>query len=302
MAALQLLVNGLALGAAYGLVALGFVLVLNATGAVNFAHGDWVMAGGFVAIALTGALTSILPVEFAGGGAWVGLLLLPTTLVVMAGLGLIFCRVAYTPLKNQPPVTIFVSTIAVGLILSNGINAQFGGAPRSTPPLFGAGQFSLGDLVISHQSLSILGTAIILIGGLGWLMERTQTGRRMRAAAQDPEMARAMGIRVDRLIAVSFALALALAGAAGLLLANQFFITPSSGGALMLKAYLAVTIGGWGSLRGAVAGAMLIAFFEIGVASLTSQPVAEGLLYLVLFAILFARPQGVFGEAIGHRA
>lgn len=298
MLALQLLVNGLALGAAYALVALGFVLILNATSAVNFAHGDWVMAGGFVAI----ALTSHLPADFVAAGAGVGLLLLPATMLVMAGLGLVFCWVAYRPLRHQPPATVFVSTIAVGLVLSNGINAGFGGAPRAAPPLISGGQVSLGGLSVSYQSLAILCVAVLLIGGLGWVMERTQTGRRMRAAAQDPEMARALGIRVDRLIAASFALAIALAGAAGLLLANQFFVTPASGGALMLKAYFAVTIGGWGSLRGAVAGAMLIAFFEIGVASLTSQPVAEGLLYLMFFAILFVRPQGLFGEVTGQRA
>lgn len=296
MAFVQLAINGLALGAAYALVALGFVLILNATSAVNFAHGDWVMTGGFVAI----ALASLLPPEiFAAGG---GLLLLPGVMLVMAGLGLVFCWVAYMPLRRRPPVTIFISTIAVGIMLTNGINAGFGAAPRAAPPLIGGGRLELGELTVSHQSLAILGVAAILIGALGYLLERTQTGRRLRAAALDPEMARALGIRVDRLIALAFALGLALAGAAGLLLANQFFVTPTSGGALMLKAYIAVAIGGWGRLGGAVAGAMLIALFETLVAVLVSQPVAEGLLYVALFAILIARPEGLFGEPAGRRA
>jgi len=97
------------------------------------------------------------------------------------------------------------------------------------------------------------------------------------------------------------ALAAALAGAAGLLLANQFFVTPSDGGVLILKTYIAVTIGGWGSLRGAVAGALLIAAFEVAVASQFSQPLAEGLLYVTLFIVLFFRPQGLFGEKIIER-
>ena len=101
---------------------------------------------------------------------------------------------------------------------------------------------------------------------------------------------------------VTFALAAALAGAAGLLLANQFFVTPSDGGVLILKAYIAVTIGGWGSLRGAVAGALLIAAFEVAVASQFSQPLAEGLLYVTLFVVLFFRPQGLFGETARLRA
>ncbi|MCZ6764650.1 MAG: branched-chain amino acid ABC transporter permease [Alphaproteobacteria bacterium] len=298
MALLQLLINGLALGAAYALVALGFVLILNATNAVNFAHGDWVMAGGFVAI----AMTSLLPADFVAAGTGVGLLLLPGVMALMAVFGLVFCWVAYMPLKRSPPVTVFVSTIAVGIMLTNGINAEFGGAPRAAPPLLGAGRIEIGGLTLSHQSLAILVVAMVLVTGLGLLLERTQLGRRLRAAAQDPDMARALGIRVDRLIAISFALGLALAGAAGLLLANQFFVTPAAGGAVMLKAYIVVTIGGWGRMTGAVAGAMLTALFETVVASLVSQPVAEALLYLALFAILFARPQGLFGESADRRA
>ena len=115
-------------------------------------------------------------------------------------------------------------------------------------------------------------------------------------------MAQALGIDVPAMIGLSFALATALAGAAGLLLAHQFFVTPSEGGALMLKAYIAVVIGGWGSLRGAVVGALLIALFEVGVAAFVSHPVAQGGLFVAVLAILLLRPQGVFGEAAQHRA
>ncbi len=115
-------------------------------------------------------------------------------------------------------------------------------------------------------------------------------------------MARAIGINLAVMTALSFALASALAGAAGLMLANQFFVTAHDGSALMLKAYIAVVIGGWGSLRGAAAGALLIAVFEVFVAAALSQPVAEALLYLTLFAMLALRPQGLFGEAVQRRA
>lgn len=115
-------------------------------------------------------------------------------------------------------------------------------------------------------------------------------------------MARALGIRLTRITMLAFALGTALAGAAGLLLAHQFFISPSDGGILILKAYIAVVIGGWGSLRGAAAGAMLIAFFEIGVAAISSQPVAESLLYIAVLLVLVVRPQGLFGEPQQVRA
>ncbi len=295
----QLLLNGLALGAAYALVALGFVVVLNTTSAVNFAHGEAVMVGGFLAV----ALTAILPPALTGNA----FLLLPLVLIAMAALGLLLSWVAYMPLRHEAPTSVFVSTIAVGVILANGVNALFGAAPRTVPPLLAGGPFTLdtavlGTLTISRQSVAIIATAILLIGGLTLLFTRTQLGRRLRATAQDPEMARAIGINTTAMIALSFALATALAGAAGLLLANQFFISPSEGGTLMLKAYIAVVIGGWGSLAGAVIGAMLIAMFEVVAAVWVSHPVAEGLLYATLFAILLLRPRGLFGEAAGRRA
>lgn len=290
----QLLLNALALGAAYALVALGFVLVLNATSAVNFAHGDTVMAGGFVAV----ALATLVPDQLSG----FGLLLLPFVLAVMAAFGLVLSWVAYMPLRGKPPVAVFISTIAVGIVLSNTVNAIFGAAPRAAPALLGGGRIGLGELAIGRQSLAIIVVAAGLVAALGLMLERTQLGRKLRATAQDPEMARAVGVDVGRMIGLSFALAAALAGAAGLLLANQFFVTPSEGGVLMLKAYIAVAIGGWGSLRGAVLGAVLIAVFEVVVATVVSHPVAEGLLYVALFAILLLRPQGLFGEAAQRRA
>ncbi|HEX3499045.1 MAG TPA: branched-chain amino acid ABC transporter permease [Stellaceae bacterium] len=288
--ALQLLINAIALGAAYALVALGFVLVLNATAAVNFAQGDMVMAGGYVAIALAGAL----PVP--------GILLLPLVLVLMAVLGLVVAALAYLPLAARPPAAVFISTIAIGIVLENGINLLFGAAPRATPSLLGTGQLTWGGLAVSLQSLAIVAVAALLIAGQSFVMARTQFGRMLRATAQDRETARALGIRVTAMIAASFAIGAALAGAAGLLLANQFFVTPSAGTDFVIKAYIATTIGGWGSLAGSVAGAFLIAVFEVGVSSVFSYTVATAALYAALLAILLLRPQGLFGEAAQTRA
>lgn len=294
MLAAQLALNALALGAAYALVALGFVLVLNATTAVNFGHGDTVVAGGFLAV----VLATLIPADLAVPG----LVLLPAILALMALFGVVMSWLVYLPIRDRPPVTTFITTIAFGIIVANGINALFGGAPRSAPTLIGGGGFNAGELFLSRQSVAIIAVSAVLIAGLSLLLNRTQLGRQLRACAQDPEMAQAIGIRFAHMTMITFALAAALAGAAGLLLANQFFVTPSDGGVLILKAYIAVTIGGWGSLRGAVAGAMLIAAFEVAVASQFSQPLAEGLLYITLFVVLFFRPQGLFGETVSQRA
>ncbi len=289
MAAFQLLVNGVALGAAYALVALGFVLVLNATSAVNFAQGDLVMAGGLLAV----AVAPLIPLP--------GIVLLPVVLVLMSALGLLLALAAYLPLRRRPPVSVFISTIAVGIILQNGAAILFGPEPRAAPPLFGDDTLYIAGLAVPEQSLAIVAVAALLIGAQQWVFARTQLGRRLRATAQDPEMARACGVPVTAMILVTFAIGAACAGAAGLLLANRYFVTPTSGGDLILKAYIAVTVGGWGSVPGAVVGALLIALFEVGVSSVLSYPVALGALYLTLLAILVLRPQGLFGEAVKRR-
>ncbi len=293
MLALQLALNALALGAAYALVATGFVLVLNATRAVNFAQGDLVMAGGLMTVALAALTSPDLP----------AIVLLPGVLAGTAVLGLALSWLAYFPLRDRPPTAVFVSTIAVGIILQNGATALFGAAPRAGPPFLAEGTVvAFGGLALSIQSLAILLTAGVVIGGLWLLLARTHLGRQLRAMADDRMMAAAVGVPVTALIALSFALASALAGVAGLLLANQFFVTPTAGTNLIVKAYIAVTIGGWGRLHGAALGAVLIGLFEVGVAALASQPVAEALLYAALLAILVFRPQGLFGEAVGRRA
>jgi branched-chain amino acid transport system permease protein len=305
MGATQLLVEVLALGAAYALVALGFVLILNATGAVNFSQGDLVMAGGFGAVLLADKLD--LP----------GLVLLPLLLAGMAVLGLVVALLAYMPLRRRPPEAVFISTIAVGIILQNVANRLFGAEPVAAPPLVGGGRVHFAGVNTSVQSLAIIAVAVMLIAALYNMFAHTQFGRRLRATAQDREVAMAIGIPVDRMIAGAFAVGAALAGAAGLLLSNVFFVTPSSGGDYMVKAYIAVVIGGWGSIPGAVAGALLIAAFEVLYPSLPlvippllSMPASDAMfsqttstivLDVAVLLILATRPQGLFGETVRQR-
>ena len=297
----QLLVNGIALGAAYALIALGFVLVINAVGAVNFAQGDLVMAGGFVAVILGEVLGEGFANWFGDGVPALGLIVLPLTMAVMAVLGLLFSLLAYVPLRRRPPVSVFISTIAVGLILQHAANAGFGPEPRIGPALIQAEALRFGPIAISVQQLAVIAAASVLIGGTGLLLSRTQLGRRLRAVAQDPEIAEAVGINGARCIAVTLMLAVALAGAAGTLLSNQFFVAPGDGGLFMLKAYIAVTLGGWGRLDGAALAALLIGIFEVLMAAYVSYVAAEALLYGGLLLVLLVRPSGLLGETIQRR-
>jgi len=275
---------------AYALVALGFVLALNAAGAVNFAHGDLVVLGGAVAV-------------FAG--LWTGLpgpLLLPFVALVLGAVGILAARVAIQPLAGRPPEATFVATIALAAIIEQGLTVGMGAAPRTAPSIAGSGAIDLGGVTLGRQPLAIVVVGIVLIAAVWFLLERTQTGRRMRAVSSDSHMARAVGIPAGRYVMLSLALAGALAGIAGALLGHQFLVAPTQGAGHMLKAYIAVAVGGWGSVPGAVLGALGIGFFETFVAAAIGDAWATAALYVAVLLMLVLRPQGLFGEPVGRRA
>jgi branched-chain amino acid transport system permease protein len=290
MSLVQLLINGVALGAAYALVALGFVFVIKATGAVNFAHGDLVMAGGYAAVGL-GALAPV-PV----------ILLLPLVAALMFVIGVVLALIAYFPLINRPPSTVFISTLLCGIILQNVFIVLFGPQAHAAPPLLASGVWHVGSVEIGIQSAGTMIVAALLIALQYLLFSRTQLGRRLRATAEDRQMAEAVGIPARALIATTFGLGTALAGVAGALLANQFFVYPTGGIPLSIYAYIAVVVGGWGSVPGAVIGAMIISLFQVVVSAYVSYAVATGLLYAALLVVFFVRPQGIFGERVSRRA
>jgi branched-chain amino acid transport system permease protein len=275
---------------AYALVALGFVLALNAAGAVNFAHGDLVVLGGAVAVVT---------------GSWTGLpgpLLLPVVALVLGVAGVIAARVAILPLAGRPPEATFVATIALAAIIEQGLTVTMGAAPRTAPAFAGSGAVEMAGFAFGRQPLAIVGVGAVLVTAVWFLLERTQTGRRMRAVASDRYMARAVGIPVGRYVVLSLALAGGLAGIAGFLLGHQFLVSPTQGGGHMLKAYIAVALGGWGSVPGAVASALAIGVFETVLATWLGDAWASAVLYIVVLAVLAVRPSGLFGEPAGRRA
>ena len=290
MISVQLVLNALALGMAYALVALGFVLALNASGAVNFAHGDLVVLGGAVAVLLA---------------AWLGLpgfLLLPLVALALAGAGVLAAHVAILPLARRPPEATFVATIALAAMIEQTLTVTIGAAPRTTPPFLGSGAVTIAGVPLGLQPLAIVIVGAVLVAALWFLLERTQIGRRMRAVAADRHMARAVGIPVRRYVTLSLALSGALAGIAGFLLGHQFLVTPTQGGGHMLKAYIAVALGGWGSVPGALIGALAIGLFETFVSAEVGDAWASAALYIAVLLVLTLRPRGLFGEPVGQRA
>src|SRR5262245_49922292 len=248
------------------------------------------MAGGYAAVVLQSLLA--LP----------GALILPLVAVVLFAVGLILALVAYFPLMRRPPATVFISTLLCGIFLQNLFVVLFGPEARGGPPLLTSSLVRLGGIEISQQSIGIMLVAAMLIALQFVVFSRTQIGRKLRATTQDREMAQAIGIPVHRMIAITFGIGASLAGVAGALLANQYFVWPTGGVTLTVFAYMAVVIGGWGSIPGAVAGAMMIALFQVVVASFVSSTAATILLYLAVLGVFLLRPEGLFGEAVRRRA
>jgi branched-chain amino acid transport system permease protein len=275
---------------AYALIALGFVLALNASGAVNFAHGDLVVLGGATAVSF--GLWTELPAP----------LLLPFVALALGAAGVIASRVAILPLVQRPPEATFVATIALAAMIEQALTVTMGAAARTSPSLIGGGHIEIAGIAVGRQPLAIVIVGVILTAGLWYLLERTQTGRRMRAVAADRHMARAVGIPVARYVTLSLALAGALAGIAGFLLGYQFLVTPTQGAGYMLKAYIAIAIGGWGSVPGALLGALGIGFFETFVSAAVGDAWASAALYVGVLVVLLLRPSGLFGEPVGRRA
>jgi branched-chain amino acid transport system permease protein len=291
MEPLQLIVDGLALGAIYALSSLAFVLILNGVGAVNLAHGDLVTLGGFVAIAIAAWTRS-----------WPGLVYLPAVAIIMALVGFVLAGVLPLRPRRETPDDITIATLAVGAILATFLTAVLGRDPVAGPPLLGRGEINLFGIILSRQSLVVIVTAAAVVPAVHLLLNSTQFGRRLRAAGQDPDLARALGIHTRRVAAVTFALGAMMAGVAGMLLADRFSISAGYGMDLLVKSYIAVAIAGWGQAGAAALIALLIALFETAVSAVAPPVVADGVVYAGLLILLAVQPQGLFGPAAQRRA
>lgn len=279
----DLLVAGIALGAIYGLAGLSFVMVFNATGVVNFAHGDLVVIGGMGAAYFAASL-----------GAH-PILAVAAVVAVLVPIGVALEVFTFRPLRAEPFASVFTISVAVSIVLSSGLLIVLGPQPRTLPP-FVAGRVSLGMVSINWQSLFIIATTLVLVMAQWWLFQRTRLGFRLRATAQDPTTARLMGINVNRMTATTFALASAYAGIAGVLLAPVIFLSSTTGATLILKIFVAVVIGGFGSIAGAVLGGLILGVFEILTTAYVSSAYANAIVFAVLFAILIVRPRGILGK------
>ena len=286
---IQLLLNGLAMGAIYALVALGFVVIANAVNVVNFAQGENVMLGAYVAAWLT--LTLHMPLL----AAYI------ISIALLAVYGYVFQKAAYYPLRKKPFITVVVSTIGVSLFLKNIARIIWGPQPIFFPGPFGDKTVQVGSVFVNPQNLVILGVTTCLVIFQYFFFSKTTLGRKMQATAQDQEAASLMGVKVSRMITLTFIYSSALAAAAGVLLAPIFFVSADMGGSLGLKAFSASIIGGFGSVPGAIVGGLFLGVLEIFCATYISSLYKDVFAFVVLILILVFMPRGLFGEKISTK-
>jgi branched-chain amino acid transport system permease protein len=292
---LQLLIGGVANGCVYGLIALGFVLIYKATEQVNFAQGDILMLGAYV------ALTLIVEARAMGWSIHLAFwLALPLTMVIMAGFGYLLDRAALRPIIGQPQFAVVILTIALGFVFRAAAGAIWSTEPQTMATPFTNQKVVLGGVVLGAESLAIIVGTAILSGLLFAFFRYTRMGIAMQASSQNQLAAYYMGIPVKIIFSLIWAISAAVAAAAGVLLAPVATIDPNMG-FIGLKAFAAAVIGGFGSLPGAVIAGLMLGAIEPFAAAYGSRAglpkgVPEVSSYIFMLVVLIVRPQGLFAQ------
>jgi branched-chain amino acid transport system permease protein len=293
---LQQLINGLALGAIYALIALGYTMVYGVLRFINFAHSDVFMVGAFAGY----FLAKLLP----GGSMFSGVLVLLGAMAICAVLGVVIERLAYRPLRGRSTLTVLITAIGVSLLLQNLAQNKhvFGPNPRSFPALFPLHQFHIGGVVVSSAQIMVFVVALVLLFLLRHIVLHTRTGTAMRALSFNPVAASLVGIDNDRVISFTFALGSALAAAGGILYASNYpSIEPLMGTLPGMKAFVAAVLGGIGNIAGAAVGGLVLGLVETGVVALGGSTYRDAVAFAVLILILLLRPEGLLGRRMAEK-
>lgn len=282
---LEILISGITQGAVYCVVAVGLSLVYGASRILNFAHGSLYSLGGFLAWYLV-----------AGGPGlplWLAVLLV---LPVLALTGIGIERAIIRPLRGSDKwkINTIMVTLGLAFIIENGLQLVFGPGTRTIAP-FVEGSLSVGGITITWYKLSIFVISLALVGALEFFLSSTRYGQAVRAVSQDMQGANQVGINVNQIFGLTFALSVVLTGIAGILLAPVFLVSPLGGWAPFLKAFVIVVLGGLGSTKGAFVAAFILAVLEAFVIFYIGPSWAMPAWLLLLIIVLMIRPKGLFG-------
>lgn len=289
---LQQLLNGLTLGAVYALVALGFTLIFGVLKLIAFAQGGIYMLGCYTGLIVVSATDLGDPVASA-------ILAVVAAAAVGAVLNLGVDRVAYRPIRHSRPLMALVSGIGMYTFIENGAGLAFGREPRIFPGLLPTAEFHLGPATVTAAQICIIAAVLVLFALVHYFVERTGTGLAMRASAERPTTAGLMGIRSERVIMITFMIAGALSGIAGVLVGSYIGVAaPVMGFLVGIKAFAAAVIGGIGSISRALAGGLVIGVIEAMGAGYISSAWSDALVFVALVLVLLVRPNGIFGSNV----
>lgn len=295
---LQQLINGVTLGAMFGLIAIGYTMVYGILGMVNFAHGDIFMIGGFVAIITFLALGVV-------GITWV-----PLALVLMLAMAMFFTslygwaveRIGYRALRNSNKLAPLISAIGMSIFLSNYVQILQGARNKALPPLVSGGvdimtSASGFTVKMGYMQMVIIVVTVVLMASFSLIISKTSLGRQQRACEQDMKMARLLGVNVDRTISLTFVMGAALAAVAGMTWLMYYGIIDFFVGFLTgIKAFSAAVLGGIGSLPGAMLGGLLIGLIEVFWSAYFTAEYKDVAAFAILVLVLIFRPTGLLGQ------
>jgi len=282
---LQLLIAGLATGAIYALAAIGFTLLWQTSQTINFAQGEFVMVPAFFALAAMKLGLPFLPA------------LLAAVLVSMLLLGVAFRYVVVGPLLQRGVLPLVISTIALSIILKETVKDFYSAEAQVFPTLLPDRVVTLlPGIAVSLAQIGVLAVSLVTIGGLQWFLAGTRTGRQMQATAQNPGVARILGVPVERMILYTFVINGGLAAMASILISPIYLAKFSNGETLGLVAFVAAIVGGFNQVRGAIAGGLLIGVLDNLAASYVSTAYRQAIPLILLVLIILFRPQGLLGR------
>lgn len=296
---LNQLLNGLTIGMLYALIALGYTMVYGVIQLINFAHGEVFMVGAYLALTAIWLAAAFFP----GAPFWMTLIFL--LVFSMAGaslLGAAIEKAAYKPLRGSPKLTALISSIGISFFLQNIVMLIYGAREQNIPEIIPNRHFSMGAVSVSLIQIVIFCVSIALMFFLTWFVKHTNTGKAMRAVAENPEAAQLMGISVNRIIRLTFVLGSALAAVAGTLFALNYGSVNFHDGYLAgLKAFTAAVFGGIGSIPGAMLGGILLGLFEgLGAGYISSQW-KDVFAFVILGIVLICKPSGILGENVPEK-
>jgi len=280
----QQALNALQLGSIYALIALGYTMVYGILTMINFAHGDLFMVGAFFCFLLA---------------VYLKLSFVPTLLLSMLGvacLGVIIERLAYKPLRAAPRVSAIITALGVGLFLEN-FTLALSPYPKHIPPLLTNTTWAIGSLSISSLQVLVIALSLILMLILDFVVQRTKAGMAMRAISWDKTIVPLMGVPVNKIISLTFAIGTGLGGAAGVMYGLAYpVIDPYMGIMVGWKAFICAVVGGIGNVRGAMIGGFILGAVEILVAAFFPSTYRDFVAFTLLLVLLILRPYGILGK------